>query len=252
MTGSLSGTTLTLSTTTVPSNSHTHSYGSSTTALTTSSPSTTTTVVKSCTPNVMEASLSTVWTSSGTNSGTNFNAVTGYPNFSGGSGTTKYLHHTHTGASASGTSTVAPDAHTHSYDRANSTVSITRGTAPSLTADTTATGGIQYVHAQGTFSAGTTPKSSASFAGTKSTAVVTGGTTRRMKFNAGTTPKSGASFAGTAVTSGANSGTNFNAATAVGSNGTATVLTGVKATGTASVSPSGHTHAYSGTTGTPQ
>ena len=251
VTGSLSGTTLTLSTTTVPSNSHTHTYGSST-ALTTGGPSATTSVVNDCSRIYLKASLSTTSANTGANSGTNFNAVTGYPSFSGGSGTTKYLHHTHTGASASGTSTVAPDAHTHSYDRANSTVSITRGTAPSLTADTTATGGIQYVHAQGTFSAGTTPKASASFTGTNSTAVVTGGTTRRMKFSAGTTPKASASFSGTAVTSGANSGTNFNAATAVGSNGTATVLTGVKATSTASVTASGHTHSYSGTTGTPQ
>ena len=41
-------------------------------------------------------------TNTGSNSGTNFNAVTGYGSFSGGgvTPTTKYLHHTHTGASS--------------------------------------------------------------------------------------------------------------------------------------------------------
>ena len=104
--------------------------------------------------------------------------VTGYPNFSGGSAshTTKYLHHTHNAASASGTGTVgftaaslgtpttgdaAPHTHTHSYDKT---------TGVTLTAnDATATGRITYVQAQGTFSAGTTPKASASFSGTAAT-----------------------------------------------------------------------------------
>jgi hypothetical protein len=39
-----------------------------------------------------------------------------------------------------------------------------------------------------------------------------------------------------------NNGTNFNAATAVAADGTATALTGVKATSSASVAPSGHKH----------
>lgn len=49
----------------------------------------------------LSAAPTTTSTNTGTNDGTNFNAVTGYPNFSGGSGshTTKYLHHTHLGAS---------------------------------------------------------------------------------------------------------------------------------------------------------
>ena len=104
--------------------------------------------------------------------------VTGYPNFDGGSAshTTWYLEHGHTAASSSGSGTVsftaaslgdpstgdaAPHTHTHSYDK---TTGIT------LTAnDSTATGRITYVQAQGTFSAGTTPKASASFSGTAAT-----------------------------------------------------------------------------------
>ena len=63
------------------------------------------------------------------NDGTAVTAITGFPNFSGGSGTVKYLHHTHSGASASGTTTAvtgistsklattsaAKHTHTHSY-----------------------------------------------------------------------------------------------------------------------------------------
>lgn len=100
-------------------------------------------------------SLSTSSSNTGENSGTNFNAVTGYPNFSGGSGsltsndtasggikylsahtaaslgtastgtvsisggsysaTKKYLTHTHTGASVKSTANAAPHTHTHGY-----------------------------------------------------------------------------------------------------------------------------------------
>lgn len=91
----------------------------------------------------------------------------------------------------------APVAHTHTLSHTHSvtaagTVTLTDGTAPSLTANTTASGGIQYVHSQGTFSAGTTPKSSASFTGTNSTAVVTGGTTYHLAHG-----HTGASLTGT-------------------------------------------------------
>lgn len=43
-------------------------------------------------------------------------------------------------------------------------------------------------------------------------------------------------------------GITSSAVTGVASNGTATVLTGVKATSTANVAPSGHTHSYGGST----
>lgn len=109
----------------------------------------------------------------------------------------------------------APANHTHTLEH---THSVTAAGSVGLTANnSTATGRIKYVEAQGAFSAGTTPKASASFSGTE-------------------------------VTSSANSGTNFNAATAVGSDGTATVLKGVKASGTANCAPAGHTHSYSGST----
>lgn len=177
------------------------------------------------------------------------------------------------------TSDVAPAAHTHSYGSSTAlTTSSNSGTAITaltgvkvttqptitLTADTSnATGRIKYVEAQGTFTAGTTPKSSASFSGTATTALVTGGTTKYMKFSAGTTPKSSASFTGTkstaVVTSGTvvhlehthtatTEGTTASAVTAVAANGTAAALTGVKATSTANVAPSGHTHSYGSST----
>lgn len=62
----------------------------------------------SATTKYMGGTPGTTSTATGSNSGTNFNAVTGYPNFSGGSGshTTKYLHHTHTPSEVSGTGTV--------------------------------------------------------------------------------------------------------------------------------------------------
>lgn len=177
------------------------------------------------------------------------------------------------------TSDVAPAAHTHSYGSSTAlTTSGNSGTAITaltgvkvttqptitLTANTSnATGRIKYVEAQGTFTAGTTPKSSASFSGTATTALVTSGTTKYMKFSAGTTPKSSASFTGTestaVVTSGTvvhlehthtatTEGTTASAVTAVAANGTATALTGVKATSTANVAPSGHTHSYGSST----
>ena len=57
----------------------------------------------SATKKYLSASPSIEPATTGQNSGTNFSAVTGYPSFSGGSAShnTKYLHHTHTGASGS-------------------------------------------------------------------------------------------------------------------------------------------------------
>ena len=88
----------------------------------------------------------------------------------------------------------APVAHTHTLSHTHSvtaagTISLTRGTAPSMNFDTDFTSDTPYISEVSggsavsattkymKFSAGTTPKSSASFSGTKSTAVVTGGTT---------------------------------------------------------------------------
>lgn len=68
--------------------------------------------------------------------------------------------------------TVNSGAHTHTYDKA---------TSVTLTAnDATAAGRIQYVQSQGTFNAGTTPKASASFSGTKTNALVTDATTKYL------------------------------------------------------------------------
>ena len=105
------------------------------------------------------------------------------------------------------TADVAPASHTHSYGNSSTalTTSGNSGTAVTaltgvkvttqptitLTANTsTATGRIKYVEAQGSFSAGTTPKASATFTGTNSTAVVTGGTTYYLN-HAHTSAKSG-------------------------------------------------------------
>lgn len=98
--------------------------------------------------------------------------VTGYPDFSGGSAshTTKYLHHTHTGASlgtaSTGTVSISGGSYsaTSKYMKATGdsastgtvtitgasytpagSVSFTSGTAPSLTFNTTASGGEYYV-----------------------------------------------------------------------------------------------------------
>lgn len=88
----------------------------------------------------------------------------------------------------------APVAHTHTLSHTHSvtaagTISLTRGTAPSMNFDTDSSSDTPYISSISggsavsattkymKFSAGTTPKASASFSGTKSTAVVTGGTT---------------------------------------------------------------------------
>ena len=116
--------------------------------------------------------------------------VTGYPNFSGGSAshTTKYLHHTHSGASlgTASTSNVAPNGHTH-------TTSVP--TSITLTAQSsTATGRIKYLEAQGTITGATyTPAGSVS---------LTSGTAPSMNFNTGTstdTPYISAISGGSAV-----------------------------------------------------
>lgn len=194
-------------------------------------------------------------------------------------------------------------------------VKVTAQPTISLAAYTSnATGRIKYVEAQGSFTQGDTPPKSASFTGTATTALVTGGTTKYAKFSPGTIPKTSASFSGTNSTAVVTGGTTYYLAhghsaasattkylsaapsntstasagpsatttfvtgvtggtttattkylhhthtaasattrymsatasgTGVGANGTATVLTGVKASGTATVAPNEHTHTFS-------
>lgn len=112
---------------------------------------------------------------------------------------THYFGHTHAviaeGTVGSHTHTYTkPAAHTHTLSHTHSvtaagTISLTRGNAPSMNFNTGSSSDTPYISEVSggsavnattkymKFSAGTTPKSSASFSGTNSTAVVTGGTT---------------------------------------------------------------------------
>lgn len=155
-----------------------------------------------------------------------------------------------TGVAGNGTATALTGVKASSTDTFVKTVS---GGSGSLTTDTTATGGIQYVESVSHTAAsltGTTTfntdaiKSVSLSASTKSTdgpayvSAVSGGsavskTTKYMKFSAGTTPPSSASFTGTAVTSGASSG----------STGGSTVITGASVSnGMLTLTSSSHTH----------
>ena len=104
-------------------------------------------------------------------------------------------------ASGTGSGTAAPNEHTHSYTTyslsgSNSshttrymkvsttaadtgTVTLSGGSGD-LTTNTTSSGGIKYVESIGSFTAGTTPVDTATFSGTKSTDVVTSGTTKYL------------------------------------------------------------------------
>lgn len=119
-----------------------------------------------------------------------------------------------TAASITGTTKVGSETHTHSI--ATSSVGIVRGTAPSLTSNDTASGGIAYI------ASATAPALSASAAPNGHThsyntytlaGINASGTTKYMKFSAGTTPPSGAAPAHTSTASGANSGTAVSAVT---------------------------------------
>lgn len=237
------------------------------------------------------------------------------------------------------TSDVAPAAHTHSYGSStalttsgNSGTAVTALTGVKITAQptialaantSTAPGRIKYVEAQGTFSAGTTPPASATFAGTATTSLVTdgtkyylahghtaatlGGTTtfntdaiKSVALSASSTSSDGPAYVDTATnsslsltpavnagTTGKNSGTGVSAvgeisytaptattyylahahtvpsattrylsatpsrdivATTVNNGTNFNAATAVTADGTASVAPNGHTHSYGSST----
>ena len=124
---------------------HTHSYGSST-ALTTTKNS--------------GSAVSTI-------SGVSYTAPTA---------TTKYLSASTNATSSGSVKSVAAHTHTHTYDKTTS-VSLTNGTAPSLTFNTTAEGGEYYVNdvSGGTTSA-TTKYLKASFSGNELTMPATSAT----------------------------------------------------------------------------
>lgn len=149
---------------------------------------------------------------------------------------------THTAASLGGTKTFNTDAIKSVTLSASTTTSdgpkyveSISGSAPTLTGDTT------FVKTQGTFNAGTTPVSSASFSGTKTNSLVTAATTKYLHLNAGTTPASGATPSHTSTNSGANSGSGVSAVNASYSAGVLT-LSAVTA------APNSHTHTYDKTT----
>lgn len=128
------------------------------------------------------------------------------------SGRVPYVHSITAGsASGTGSNTAAPIGHTHSYSKNTYTISgnqtshttkylslstsaagtgtvTINGGSGSLNDEGTAANGVPFVAAQGTFSAGTTPVSSASFSGTKTNALVTGATTKYIHFSAGSLP----------------------------------------------------------------
>lgn len=134
------------------------------------------------------------------------------------------------------------------------------GGSGSLTSDTTSTNGIKYVEAQGTFNAGTTPPSGASFSGTAATITPTltgslSGTCLTLSITgASYTPAGSVSFTpGTAPSLGAATTKYLHHAHTAASATTkylsaAASGTAVGANGTASVAPSGHTHTYDKTT----
>lgn len=279
---SVSGTLLTLTTVTAAPHTHTHSYGNST-ALTTSENSganfnAATAVAANGTATVLTgvkaSSTASVAPSGHTHSVTAAGSIeltrgtapslgkatTGTVGISGGSigKTIYYLEHGHTGASATtkylsasasgtavganGTASVAPSGHTHAYDKTTS-ITLTAGTAPSMNFNTETTTDTPYV-ASATNSSLTLSHTSTASGGPSATTTfvtgVTGGTT------SATTKylhhSHSAASATTKYLSASASGT------AVGANGTATVLTGVKASSTADVAPLEHTHSYAKTT----
>jgi hypothetical protein len=106
-----------------------------------------------------------------------------------GAATTKYLHHTHTAASATtkylsasasgtavgadGTASVAPSGHTHTYDKTTS-ITLTAGTAPSMSFDTKTNTDTPYVASATNSSLALSHTSTASGGPSATTTFVTG------------------------------------------------------------------------------
>ncbi len=146
-----------------------------------------------------------------------------------------------TGASANGTVTVLKGVKASGSDTFLKTINGGSGSLKSYDAATngnakTSSGRVPYLH--------DVSHTAASLTGTTTFVTAQGA------FSAGTTPVSSASFTGSAVTSGANSGTAITAVTGVAADGTASALTGVKVSSSKSAAPGGHTHTVtvSGTT----
>ena len=129
----------------VAANGHTHTYSKTTGVTLTAgtAPSLAASTVKYFHPSFTGSSDSTE-----VNSGTAIAAVTGYPDFSGGSATVKYL--SASTSATSGTTTVASHTHTHSFDAGTITSTQNSGTAVSVVtslsaATAVATGDITYL-----------------------------------------------------------------------------------------------------------
>jgi len=168
--------------------------------------------------------------------------VTGYPNFSGGSAshTTKYLHHTHTSASASGTGTAASNTHTHKYDKTTS-VSLTAGTAPSLTLNTTSSGGLGVIVSVSGGTGTTKYMKVTTSAASTGTVGISGGSISK------TTKYLSAGFTGSSATTSSISGTTNVASTSHTHSVTGTVSLGSNTTSTDGVAYTESVTAASGT-----
>jgi hypothetical protein len=213
-------------------------------------------------------------TNSGANSGTAVKAVTGYASFSGGSLTGTKTFNTDAIKSIGGTRNYGFSASTsnvmYSPTVSNGVLSWSVANASTQDAHTgtaASTGTVGFTAASlGTASTADVAPSGHTHTYDKTTSItLTAGTAPSMNFNTGSssdTPYISEVSGGSAVSattkylhhshSGASATTKYLSAsasgTAVGANGTATVLTGVKATGTASVAPHTHTHSYGSST----
>ena len=193
-------------------NGHTHSYNTYTLAGVNASGTTKYMKFSAGTTPPSGATPKHTSTTSGANSGTAVSAVTGYPNFSGGSGsfsatrTTEgdariYAHrrltitHSHTAASLGtpSTSNAAPNGHTHSYDKTTS-ITFTAGTAPSMNFNTSSSSDTPYIASMtnGTISLTTNTNAGDTTANSGTAVTLSGGahTTKYLHFNGSLGPVS--------------------------------------------------------------